>query len=323
MLPIALIGCGAHAETAHADPLHRYADQHPGAITLAAACDVRRERADAFCQTFGFARAYTDWQAMLEAERPDAVVCTVPIPQIVPVGSELLRRGISCVLEKPPGATPAEVVFLTNIARETGTPHLVSVNRRFSPFLNRAVAWARDAGPLRYVHARMLRHARREADFVWGTGVHVIDAMRHIGGEWQRFDVRVVRPSETSAPWFFISLQFASGCEGLIEIAPTAGMAEEVYDLLGDNFRASATTMSAAGESVRCWRNGRIEIESVADPAAPLCLRDGSWEETCAFLDALRHRTALRPTIADIAPTMELCARIEAAARLDGEEPKP
>lgn len=315
MLPIALIGCGAHAETAHADPLRRYADQHPGAITLAAACDIRRERADAFCRTFGFAHAYTDWQAMLEAERPAAVVCAVPIPQIAPVGSELLRRGIPCVLEKPPGATPAEVVFLTNVARETGTPHMVSVNRRFSPFLNRAVAWAREAGPLRTIHARMVRHARREADFVWGTGVHIIDAMRHIGGEWQDFDVRVVRPPQTSAPWFFLSLQFTSGCEGLIEIAPTAGMVEETYDLLGDNFRAQATTMSTTGEAVRCWRNGRLEVEEVADPATPLCLRDGSWEETCAFLDALRYQTALRPTVADIAPTMELCARIAAAAQ--------
>jgi predicted dehydrogenase len=203
-----------------------------------------------------------------------------------------------------PGATPAEVAALRDIARETGTPHQVSVNRRFSPFLNRALAWAREtAGPVRFVHARMLRHARRELDFVWGTGVHVVDALRHIGGEWaDDLNVRTIGPPDTSAPWFLVSFRFASGTAGAIEIAPTAGMVEETYELYGDGFRAVATTMGGPdGESVRCWRNGRLEVHDRADPDAPLYRRDGSWEELCAFLGTLRAGTPPRPTVEDVA----------------------
>jgi len=187
MLRLALIGCGAHAETAHADPLARYAAAHPGHVALVAVCDVRRERAERFSGKYGFARAFADLDEMLAHERPDAVVAVVPIEEIAPVGNALLRRGVPCVLEKPLGADMAQVAALAEVARETGTAHLVSVNRRFSPYLNRALAWANEAGPLRYVRARMLRNARTEDGFLWGTGIHVVDAVRYLGGEW---DVR-------------------------------------------------------------------------------------------------------------------------------------
>jgi predicted dehydrogenase len=311
---LVLIGCGAHAQTAHADPLRRYAARHPDAVTLVAACDIEQQRAETFCRDFGFARAYTDWRAMLDAEKPDAVVSVVPVAQNAAVGIELLQRRLTCLLEKPPGATPADVAALVRVARETGTPHQISVNRRFSPFLNQAIAWANEASPVRYVHARMLRHARRETNFVWETGVHIVDAVRYIGGEWADFDVRVIGPPQTSAPWYLVSLRFVSGCLGTIEIAPTAGRVEETYELRGEGFCASATTMGGTGEAARFWRNKTLERETVADPDAPICLRDGSWEETCAFLDAVRRGTLPRPTVEEVAPTMALCAQIADAA---------
>jgi predicted dehydrogenase len=242
----------------------------------------------------------------------------MPVERIVPLGSELLRRGVPCILEKPPGATAAEVAALVQVARETGTPHQISVNRRFSPFLNRAIAWAKEAGSVQYVHGRMVRDARREGDFVWGTGVHIIDAMRHIGGEWEDFEVRTVEPPRTSAPWFLIALRFASGCEGTVEMVPTAGMMEETYDLYGDGFRATATTMGGLGESVRCWRNGTLEVEMRADPGAPTCLRDGSYEEVEAFVSALNQGVMPHPGVEEVAPTMDLCTQIHAA--LGGKE---
>ncbi|MDA0747429.1 MAG: hypothetical protein O2954_12990, partial [bacterium] len=80
-------------------------------------------------------------------------------------------------------ATLEEARQLLAVARETGTPHMVSVNRRFEPLLRRAISWAKERGPLRYVRASILRHNRREPDFVYGTAIHCIDALREIGGE--------------------------------------------------------------------------------------------------------------------------------------------
>ena len=317
VLRLALVGCGAHSEAAHADPLARYVAAHPGTVALVGACDRDRRRAVHFCANYGFARAYDDMDVMLERERPDVVVCVLPVEQIAPVGIGLFRRRMPCVLEKPPGTMMAQVAALADAARATGTPHMVSVNRRFSPFLNRALGWAKAAGPLRYVRARMVRHARRDEDFVWETGVHVVDALRHIGGEWDVCDIRRIDPPVVSAPWFLVSLRFASGCAGSLEILPTAGVAEETYELFGEGFRAAATTMGGDGESARCWRDGKLAEELLADPGAPLCLRDGSYEELSAFVHCLRTGEPPRPTVADVAPSLALCEKIASQLRED------
>jgi hypothetical protein len=90
---------------------------------------------------------------------------------------------------------------------------------------------------------------------VWGTDAHILDAMRHIGGDIVTFDVQPLeRPAgcpPAAAWWFLISLRFASGCAGHIEILPTTGVVEERYELFGGAFRACATTTGGRGPSMR------------------------------------------------------------------------
>jgi hypothetical protein len=82
--------------------------------------------------------------------------------------------------------------------------------------------------------------------------------------------------------------------------------------------------MGGTGETARCWRNKTLERETVADPDAPICFRDGSWEETSAFLDAVRRGTLPRPTVEEVAPTMALCAQIaDAAAAREPQGARP
>ena len=58
MIRLALVGCGEHAETGHAIPLARYKAEYPDEIALVAACDIRLERAQRFCERYGFQAAY-------------------------------------------------------------------------------------------------------------------------------------------------------------------------------------------------------------------------------------------------------------------------
>lgn len=315
MLRLVLIGCGWHSASAHASALAHYAAQNPSVVDLAAACDLEVERAERFCREYGFARAYSRVEEMLDAEKPDAVISVLPVEKIAEVGSMLLRRGIPCVLEKPPGRSLEEVYALAEIARQTGTPHMVSMNRRHSPYLHRAMAWAREIGPLRYLRGQMFRNGRREGEFLWGTGVHVVDVVCHIGGEVAAFDVQRLEEPPGSTPWFHIALQFASGCEGHIEILPTTGMVEERYELFGDDFRACATTMGGGGESVRCWRQGVLEVEESATAGDPLFLRDGSYEETAAFIRSLIEGNPLQPSLEEVLPTLNVCRQMAGNGR--------
>ncbi|HEY8184831.1 MAG TPA: Gfo/Idh/MocA family oxidoreductase [Pyrinomonadaceae bacterium] len=316
MIRLALLGCGEHSRSSHASPLARYSEQHTDEIMLVAACDLNVARAKAFCQEFGFARAYTDVETMLAKETIDGCISVMPMHQIVDFGVMLLERKIPCVIEKPLGISLAEAERLARVALETGTPHMVSVNRRFMPYLNEALTWARKIGPLQYVRATQVRNKRDESDFIWSTAIHVLDALRYVAGEVSDFTTEVLQQSGLSANWYIISLRFESGTRGRIEVLPTAGMIEESYELLGDGFHARVVAGSGEQRSLQCWRDGQLEVEKHSSDLEPEDLRNGSYEEVVEFVRALRAGTHPRPSVADILPSARICFAIaESTAR--------
>src|SRR6266403_1287552 len=103
MIRLGLVGCGEHSETGHAIPLARYKSAYPSDIELTAACDLKLERAQAFCRQYGFVAAYRDVDEMLARQKLDACIAVVPVGNISQQGIKLLKLGIPCVVEKPLG----------------------------------------------------------------------------------------------------------------------------------------------------------------------------------------------------------------------------
>ena len=310
MLRIGLIGCGRHSETEHALPLKRYASKNPGEIVLAAACDLDQDRMQRFCHEFGFSRGYTDMNEMLATEKLDGCVCVMPVTKIAETGAVLLQRGIPCVLEKPPGTSREEVHRLADIASSSGTPHMVSVNRRFNPLLKRAVAWAREMGTMRYVSASMTRSMRTEEDFIWGTGIHAVDALRHIAGEVRDYEVRINRDGDKSPKWHEISFTFSSGCHGHLDILPTSGLGQEVYELIGDEFTARVSMPFYMETSLRCWRQGKLVLEEGVPQDESPDVTSGAYGEVVEFVGALKQGVSPHPTIQDVLPSTDICFEI-------------
>jgi len=315
MIRIALAGCGEHSRASHAAPLARFAATHPNEITLVAACDLNRERAVEFCRSFGFAQAYEDLDQMLAVEKPDACVSVMPMDKIGDVGIKLLEQRIPCVIEKPLGTSLAAIEQLAGVARETQTPHMVSVNRRFMPYLNQARLWMRLHGPLRYVRASQVRHQRSEPDFIWSTAIHVIDALRYIAGDVEKFDVTVPPAKMRNATWYVISLGFESATAGQVEILPTAGMVEESYELFGEGCRARVTAGSGTQRSIECWEDGERVIVAHATEEEPEDLRNGAYQEVEEFVRALRTGTRPQPSIDDILPSARISFAIAGSVR--------
>ena len=304
MIRIALAGCGEHSRTSHAAPLARYAATHPNEIQLLAACDLNLERADEFCRSFGFAQAYEDLDQMLEVEKPDACVSVMPMEKISEVGIKLLERRVPCVIEKPLGTSLPQIERLARVACETQTPHMVSVNRRFMPFLDQARSWMNERGPLRYVRASQIRHQRSEPDFIWSTAIHVIDALRYIAGDVDDFDVTLSRAAD--ATWYVISLRFEDDTTGQVEVLPTAGMVEESYELFGEGCRARVTAGSGTQRSLECWADGERVIVSNATEDEPEDLRNGAYREVEEFVRALQLGKRPQPCIDDILPSARI-----------------
>jgi len=317
MLKVALIGCGAHADEAHATPLAMYVADHPGQLTLAAACDVRLAAAEAFCQRFGFATAFEDADRMLDTVRPDAVWCVVPPQFIAATAGGLLECGIPTVIEKPLGVTLDEARGLVAVARRTRTPHMVSVNRRFVPQLNRAIAWARERGPLQYVRITMLRERRTEDDFLFGTGIHALDAARHIGGDVASASVAPLSQPPLTSRWHLIDLKFTSGARGRIDMLTTAGSHAENYELLGEGYRVDLQTRLPGNPTaaLRCYQADKLVLEHLAPPDELPQRARGELDELQEFLTALKARRPPNPGGADILPSMELAFDLFARAR--------
>src|SRR5215470_132513 len=286
MIRIAIAGCGEHSRSSHATPLARYASQHRSEIQLVAACDLDARKADEFCRSFGFLRSYTSLNKMLEEQKPDACVCIMPVNHIVEVGIELLERRIPSVIEKPLGTSLDEIERLARVARETQTPHMVSVNRRYMPYLNETRSWLQKIGPVRYVRATQMRHARNEENFIWETAIHVVDALRYMVGEIKGFQVERMM-SEGPAVWYLISFQFEDGPIGQIEILPTSGMVEESYEFFGEGFRARVTAGAGTQRTLELWQGNELVREAAADESEPEDLRNGAYQEVEEFIGSL------------------------------------
>ena len=306
MIRVAIAGCGEHSRTSHAAPLARYAAAYPNEIELVATCDLNLDRAVDFCRSFGFVRPYKDLDEMLRAEQPDACVSVMPIEKIVEVGIKLLERRLPCVIEKPLGTSLTEIEKLARVARDTQTPHMISVNRRFMPYLNQARSWMRDRGPLRYVRASQVRHQRNEPDFIWSTAIHVLDALRYVAGEVDTFSVTLPQTPSKEAQWYVIALGFESGTVGHVEIFPTAGVVEESYEFFAEGCRARVTAGSGPQRSLECWENGKLVIESRATEEEPEDLRNGAYQEVEEFVRALQTGARPQPGIDDILPSARI-----------------
>lgn len=306
MIRLGLIGCGEHAEAGHAIPLARYRAAHPGKIELAAACDVQKERAQDFCQKYGFASAYSNINEMLKQSKLDGCVAVVPPEIISEVGTMLLRRGIPCVVEKPLGASLTDAAVLFDTAKETQTPNMVSVNRRFMPFLNCALGWVKAVEPLRYVRGTMTRHERTEPEFIWTTAVHAVDALRYIAGKVSQVNLRTMKNSN-AASWHAIDLRFESGVYGHIDVLPTSGALEETYELYGEGFRAEVTAPFGRERAVRCFRDNHLVLEKVAGPDMPEDVINGCYDEAATFIHALNNKEMPHPSIEDVFPSVSLC----------------
>jgi predicted dehydrogenase len=258
---------------------------------------------------FGFARCYASIDRLFDAEEPDAVVSVTPIPATLAITRQLLRRGVPLLIEKPLGRDLHEAREIADMVGEA--PVMVSMNRRFDPGLNRALLWAREQGPMRYARGAQLRPGRDEPDFVWGTGIHLIDALDYLAGP-----LRIVHAADVpGAPggcWRAATLEGPGGTVVSLEILPTAGRVEERFRLAGDEYCVDAWTHFAHPWRVEGYRNFEFVLEEQASPDIPVCVGNGTYGETEAFLSAvIDGRSLPGPNVGDALHSSELAARLQ------------
>lgn len=293
-LRLGVLGAGLHSQYCHGPALRAVAAAR-GSVQLAAVCDLDGERARNYAGAFGFARAYTDLDAMLASEALDGLVAVTPVALTLALAARLLPRGIPLLLEKPPGRSAGETAQLLALAEAAGTPHMVSFNRRFNPALLRAAAWLHKAGrPPKTALARMLRIDRRETTFVTETGIHLVDAVNGLLGTPVHVDA--ASTGEPDARFTRAVVSYASGCAAHLFFSPAAGTGEETYEVHGDDYTLLADTVRG---TLAVWERGEPVMQWSAPGDAIDAYRDGTVHEMEAFCDALAGRRVFAPTLRD------------------------
>ncbi len=250
---------------------------------------------------------------MIDAEKPDAIVAITPLELTLDIGRELLSLGIPVLLEKPPGRTVGEAIELSRAAESYGTPHMVSLNRRFNPAVVGAREWLRgrsEAEALQ-ITGRMLRVSRLEDYFISGTAIHLVDTiLSFMDGVTQVYSERW----QTKAGGRSASAQLCgSKTKALLLIAPDSGAVVEPCKIVGDDF---CIEIDVLGSTLSIMQSGSLTLERRFDDQPPFVM-DGSYAEILSFIHSVENGDRLSPTLQEALLSMRTVDAIERGAMGD------
>jgi len=313
------IGCGEHARVAHG-PSQARCTRERGDLVLAGCCDLDPARAESFRRDFGYAHAFTDPVAMLDAERPDAVVVVVPVERTVAVGSLVLERRIPLLLEKPPGATVAEVDRLIAAAEKGGgVLHQVAFNRRFAPLVRELRRRIEEAGPLQHLHYEMTRVERRDPDFST-TAIHGLDAVRHLAGcdyAEARVRYRELPDLGPGVADILVDAVMASGATAHLAFCPVAGVLVERATAHAHGHTLFLHLPMWGGVDspgrLRHFANGGLVADLGGDrvgDGTALFELGGFYRETAAFLEDLAAGRPPSPSLRESRQSVEIAQHV-------------
>lgn len=288
-LRIAVVGAGNIARRYHLPSLARLSDK--GRVELVALCDIDEQRAQAMAARFGFQRTCRDYRSLPASGLPDAVWVLVPIAAMREVAGFFLSQGIPTLMEKPPGSSSRETRELLEIAERENTPHQVAFNRRHAPLLRRMKALlAKAEEPVRAVSCQFYRVNRREPDFAYGTGLHGLDALYWLGDS----EICAVYTKRVSRGGALITLTYASGAHGMMEMLPRVGVQSERYTahagqrtLVVDGVVEWLTSFPG---HLKCFDGGEetLHVEGTHTSACPEVV-SGFYGESAHFVQCLRE----------------------------------
>ncbi|MFC2023126.1 Gfo/Idh/MocA family oxidoreductase [Chloroflexota bacterium] len=170
-------------------------------------------------------RGFSDYRAMLEAEKPDFVSLAVPTRLHYSIASDLIERGIHVLVEKPIAISVEEGRKLIEQARVCGVKLSVGHVERFNPVVV-ALKQHLDEGRLGRLFHISVRRISGFPPRVQDVGVavdlatHDLDVMRHlVGAEVTRVSAETLQALDRPYEDMLCGLlRFGNGVLGLLNV---------------------------------------------------------------------------------------------------------
>lgn len=328
---IAVVGTGGIAGF-HAEDIARLG----GRARIVAAVDTDPTRLAAFCEEWAVPRSYPDLAALLDAERPDLVDLATPPGLHAPQAVACLERGLVVWCEKPPALSLAELDRIAQ-AEAAGSGRFAAVfQHRFGSGAQRLRGLVAAGDPALGPPMTAVCHTLwyRDDDYFsppwrgrWqtegggptmGHGIHQIDLLRYILGDWQQVQavaVRRARPTRTEDLSAAI-VTFESGA--VATVVNSLLSPRETSYLRFDFAHATVELTHLYGYRDEDWRAtpapGNAEQLAAAWQAGPSGQPSGHAAQLSTVLGAIESGAPPPVTTPDARATMELLAAIYAAA---------
>ena len=134
------------------------------------------------------AQFFSDYKEMLEEARPDAVSVVVPTPFHLEVATEVMSRGVHCMLEKPIASSVEEADKLIACAKENKVTFTVGHIERFNPVIKKLKQMVDDnaIGDITSVVCKRVGGfpaVEPKTDVIIDLAVHDVDIVNYLLGQ--------------------------------------------------------------------------------------------------------------------------------------------
>jgi virulence factor len=314
---VAFVGAGRRALSAHYPAVARLAEE----VEVAAVCEVDPDRLARGADLFALPTEsrYRDLGRMLAEVRPELVYAIMGPTFVRPVAERCLAAGAHVVVEKPPGASVADVEALARAARAAGRQVMVCFQRRHAAVVQEARRRILARGPLTMCvvafHKDLLRSGPSPDGMttLWDDVVHVVDLARYLcGGRVEA--VHAYRDS-LFADWpncYNALVRFDNGATALVSGNRSSGGRFLRVEAHG---REIAAYMDDLPRAVRFLQDEAREPEVVTGSQLSGSDDEPTYEGVVEmhrhFLASLREGRPATSAIDDALETMRLVERIE------------
>lgn len=293
----------------------------PG-VKIIGCCDSDFDRAQSVAAQYGIPRAFTDYRQMLDELDVDFVdVITRPDTHLEIV-TEVVRRSLPVICQKPLSPSLAESQEMERIVLESGSRCMVHENFRFQPwyreikrlftagevgnqlhtvsFRNRA---GDGHGPDAYL-ARQPYFQTMPKFLLFEAGIHTVDTFRYLAGEIGRVwcKLRKLNPVIAGEDTGIAVFEFEAGGLGLYD-------ANRYNESTAENPRYTFGELlfEADGGSIRLYPDGKLTIQRLSEPEQTHAYAhsqvgfagDSVYATQAHFIDHLRNGQAFETDISD------------------------
>lgn len=231
----------------------------------------------------------------------DAALVHTPSETHPEIAATLLRAGVPVLVDKPLATSYEPARALVTLAAELGGSLMVGFNRRYAPAYRALADWA-DADVVTLTKHRSSVPGEARA-MVFDDFIHVVDTLRFLVPSTLA-DLVITTAVAESGGCRRLAIQF-TGHDGRLAVGImswTAGLTDEVLDIVGDGRRRRVTDLADVVDLVGSERLVR------RDGWAPVGRLRGFEAMVTAFLAATRAGVPL--DAADALVTHEVCERV-------------